>query len=190
MLVTTAAAAPATSSPTRANLSRFEGWFPELHAGVSAERGESGWGVGPVAEVLVPLFYQGAGETHVALSEMRRERWRASAVSVKIRSRARALTARLSAAERGASFHRQTLLPLRREVLLQTQLQYNAMNVGIFQLLAAKRAEVEADRAYVLALEEYWSVRTEVEWLLAGRLGQTQSRSAPLEALEMPAASH
>ena len=55
------------------------------------------------------------------------------------------------------------------------------MSIGAFQLFAAKRAEVEAERAAVDALREYWSVRAQVDALARGRL--------PKGALAMPAAA-
>ncbi|HSU41057.1 MAG TPA: TolC family protein, partial [Polyangiaceae bacterium] len=62
------------------------------------------------------------------------------------------------------------LLPLRQRVLDQTELEYNAMAVGVFQLLQAKREEVETARVYVELLREYWSARIQVERLQAGRV--------------------
>jgi cobalt-zinc-cadmium efflux system outer membrane protein len=49
-------------------------------------------------------------------------------------------------------------------------LPFNAMNLGVFQLMQAKRDQIEAARAYVQALREYWTARAEVDQLLAGRL--------------------
>ena len=46
----------------------------------------------------------------------------------------------------------------------------NAMALGVFQLLAAKRDEVQTARTYVELLREYWTARAEVERLEAGRL--------------------
>jgi cobalt-zinc-cadmium efflux system outer membrane protein len=157
------------SAAKRVNLSRFEGWFPEIHAGVAAERGEGDFAVGPLAEVEVPLFYQGQGETAGALAEMRREAELARAVAVRVRARARALVARLQASEQAVAFYGEVLLPLRKQIVEDTQLQYNAMNAGVFQLLTAKRDEIATMSAHVDALLEYWTVRTELERLLAGR---------------------
>lgn len=62
------------------------------------------------------------------------------------------------------------LLPLRQQIVDETQLQYNAMNAGVFQLLQAKRDQIEAARAYVELLREYWTLKTQMDQLLAGRL--------------------
>ena len=56
---------------------------------------------------------------------------------------------RLLAARARADYYRRVVLPLRRQITEQTQLQYNGMLVGAFQLLQAKQAEVEAGIAYI-----------------------------------------
>lgn len=159
----------------RANLSRVEGWVPELRAGVSAERQEADWGVGPLAELEVPLLYQGQGETAVALSEMRQQRKLFADTAVRLRARARAAASELSVTAESVRYYRTTLLPLRKKVLEETQLQYNAMNAGVFQLLQAKRDQIAAAQGYVDLLHDYWTLRTVVDQLLAGRLPAGES---------------
>ena len=51
--------------------------------------------------------------------------------------------------------------------------EYNAMQVGVFQLLQARREQLEGKRAYVRTLRDYWQARTTLEQLLAGRLAGT-----------------
>ena len=62
------------------------------------------------------------------------------------------------------------LLPARQRILEQTQLQFNAMSVSVFQLLLARRDQVDAARSYVEALRDYWTARAEAEQLRSGRL--------------------
>jgi outer membrane protein TolC len=106
---------------------------------------------------------------------------RIESTAVQIRASARTLGARLAAARAAALFYRDTILPLRRQILDESLKAYNAMSIGAFQLFAAKRAEVEAERAAVDALREYWSVRAQVDALGRGRL--------PKGALTMPSTS-
>jgi outer membrane protein TolC len=156
-----------------ANVARARGWVPELRAGVSAEReSDEGaeWGVGPAISLELPLFYQGQGQTGVALANMRREQKAYASTAVRIRATARAAAARLQAAARNASYYKDVLLPLRQQITNETQLQFNAMNIGVFQLLQAKRDQMEAARAYVELLREYWTARATADQLLAGRL--------------------
>jgi outer membrane protein, heavy metal efflux system len=158
-----------TAAAKRANLAGFEGWVPELRVGVDAQRDERDWGWGPAAALEVPLFYQGQGEVARARAEMRREQRAYAAVAIDLRSAARAAVTRVETARDQVLFYKQQVLPLRQRVVSQTQLEYNAMHVGVFELLQAKRSEIDAARAYVQALRDYWVARAELDQLLAGR---------------------
>jgi outer membrane protein TolC len=161
----------------RANLSRAAGFIPEIRAGVSAERHEY-WGVGPAVEVQVPLFYQGQGEVGVAEAERRQQENVYADTAVRLRAAARVTAAELAAARDRVIYSRDVVLPLRQKVVEETQLQYNAMLVGVFQLLQAKRKQIEAGAAYVDQLREYWTARSNVEQLLAGRMVESSEGGA------------
>jgi cobalt-zinc-cadmium efflux system outer membrane protein len=152
----------------REDLARARGFLPELKAGVSAERGDE-WGVGPAVELEVPLFYQGQGEVAVTQAEMRQQRDLYADLAVTLRAGARSAATRLAAKRDLVHKYKQVLLPLKQEVVEQTHLEYNAMLVGLFQLLQAKRDQVQTAAAYVEQLREYWIARTNVEQLLSGR---------------------
>ena len=62
------------------------------------------------------------------------------------------------------------MLPLRQQIVEQTQLQYNAMQIGAFQLLQAKQEQIDAGNAYIRTLRDYWVARTELDLLLSGRM--------------------
>ena len=59
---------------------------------------------------------------------------------------------------------------MRARILDETLRQYNAMQLGVFQVLAAKRDQVQTGRAYVEALRDYWRTRAALDTVLAGRL--------------------
>jgi cobalt-zinc-cadmium efflux system outer membrane protein len=159
-----------TAAARRANISRVAGWIPELKAGVSAER-EDQWSIGPAVEIEVPLFYQGQGEVRAAHAEMRQQQAVYTDTAVRLRAEARDVAARLGSAREAVAYYRDVLLPLKQKIVAETQLQYNGMLVGVFQLLQAKRDQVETAAAYIAELANYWSARTDAERLLAGRLG-------------------
>lgn len=152
----------------RADLASWS-WFPELEAGAAFERDDGEWEMGPQIGLSIPIFDHGQGAAAIAEAERDGAGARLRSVALAVRAAARTLTARLRNTREQARFYEVTLLPLRRRVLDDTQLQYNAMNVGIFQLLAARRDQIEAGRAYVEALRDYWTARAEMEQLLAGR---------------------
>lgn len=174
----------------RATAARVSGLLPEIRAGVHAEREHGEWELGPAASLALPLFDQGqalVGSAEAAQRGIEHER---QAQVLGIRAAVHALHAQLSAAaERVRRFERE-LLPLRRSIVDQTLRQYNAMQIGVQQLLLSRSAELEAHRAYVAALRGYWLLRTDLDQLLAGRLidGQHDSRAA-MQQPGMPAAA-
>lgn len=144
------------------------GWLPELKAGVSAERSED-WGVGPAVELELPLFYQGQGEAGVAKARMKQAEHSYASAAVEVRSSARATGAELFAARSGALHARDVVLPLQARVLEQTQLEYNAMLIGVFELFQAKREQLATAEHYLELRRDYWLRRLDAEQLLAGR---------------------
>jgi outer membrane protein TolC len=170
----------------REELALWAGWLPELEVGPSVERGDAGWGIGPEIGLRLPLFYQGQGERAAARAEKERRASEADGVGVAVRAAARATLTKLDIAMERAEFYRATLLPLRRTIVAETLLQYNAMNVGVFQLLAAKRDELEAAAAHVLAMRDCWVARAEAEQLLLGRVPVGASSFAADAAAQGP----
>ena len=157
----------------RAGLASSEGWLPHLHLDARAEHDGQYWAVGPALSGSLPLFDRQQGSVVAQQAELDQLRERYSAAAVTIRAATRSARARALSSEKQAQRYREQLLPLRERVLSQTLLEYNAMHVGVFQLLEARRQQIEAQRASVGALREYWRARATLEQLLAGRLAGT-----------------
>jgi cobalt-zinc-cadmium efflux system outer membrane protein len=175
-----------TAAAKRANVSRAAGLLPEIKAGVSAERDEE-WVIGPAVELELPLFYQGQGEVALAKAEMRQQQELYTDLAVRLRAMARELATQLRASREAARYYRDVLLPTKQRILDETQLQYNAMALGVFQLLQAKRDQVETATAYIDQLRQYWILRTRAERLLSGRLGSPLP--SPGSSLSSPGSS-
>lgn len=151
-------------------LTRTESVLNEAALGVDAERGDSGtWSVGPAFQIPIPLFDQGQPAIARTAAELRRLQDGYLADAVRIRSDVRAVASRILALTARAEHYRTVLIPLRRELVEDTQKQYNGMQVGAFQLLQAKQQEIEAGRQYIETLQDYWLARTELDQLLSGR---------------------
>jgi outer membrane protein, heavy metal efflux system len=142
---------------------------PALDLGPGAER-EEGWKVGPVLSVPLPLFDQGQARVGRAVAELRRAQQEYYALAVRIRATARAVQERMRGAQDRALYYRDILLPLRERIVNEAQLQYNAMQIGIFQLLREREQQIETGVAYVEALREYWLARADLEQISSGRL--------------------
>ena len=143
--------------------------IPETDLGVGAER-EEGWKVGPVLSVPIPLFDQGQARVGRAVAELRRSQQEYYALAVRVRATARAVRDRMLGAQDRALYYRDILLPLQERIVNEAQLQYNAMQIGIFQLLRDRERQIETGVAYVEALREYWVARTDLALFSSGRL--------------------
>jgi cobalt-zinc-cadmium efflux system outer membrane protein len=141
----------------------------ELGAGAERE-GEEAWKVGPVLAVPIPLFDQGQARIGRAVAELRRAQQDYYALGVRIRATARAVQDRVEGAQDRALYYRDILLPLRERIVNEAQLHYNAMQIGIIQLLRDREQQIDTGVAYVEALREYWLARADLAQIASGRL--------------------
>ena len=89
----------------------------------------------------------------------------------------------MKAARARALYFYTEVLPVQKKILEQTQLFYNGMFLGVFQLLQAKQAQITAGQTYVETLKEYWLRRTELEQAVGGSFnGLTTTDEKPVSA--------
>jgi len=161
------------------------GWLTDTEVGVAGERDLDGsWSVGPSLSLPVPLFDQGQGAVGKAQAQLRQASERYYARAVDVRSRVRAAHGVVISTRGRARYYQQVILPLRQQIVEQTQVQYNGMQVSAFQLLQAKRNQVEAGVGYIGALRDYWIARTRLEQFLGGRLTDFEIASPSLPSSE------
>ncbi len=164
------------------------GYLSELEVGASSERDDGQWEHGPSIALPIPIFSQGQPAVARARAELRRAEQLYYAMAVDVRTSVRSSHARTVSIRQQADYYRNVLLPLRQTIVEETQLQYNAMQVGAFQLLEAKRDQIEAGRAYLELLGEYWTAKTELELILSGRLARPAQTGRP-DSAPAPAGS-
>ncbi len=141
----------------------------DAEVGVAAERETDGeWGVGPALSIPVPLFDTGRPAVDSAIARYRGAHHRYTSAAVAIRSMARTARARVMATAAQARYVREVLLPTRQTVTTESQKQFNAMTISGFQLLDAKREEIEAGERYLAVLRDHWVARARLEQLLDG----------------------
>ena len=155
-------------------LDRASGLFPELIVGGTGERDGPEWEPGPTLTLPLPFFDRGQARVARAQAELRQARELRYALAVRVRAVARSTRDRLAGHRDRALHYRDALLPVRERVLRETQLQYNAMQVGPLDLLRAKEQQIEAAVRYIEALREYWEARADLGLILAGRLPPTE----------------
>ncbi|HEX5241735.1 MAG TPA: TolC family protein [Tepidisphaeraceae bacterium] len=163
-------------------------FFAQADAGVEGERETDGqWRIGPTISVPIPLFDQGQAAIARAHAELRQSQERYLALAVEIRAQVRAARAHMLNARIAAQFYHDEILPTQQKVIDQTQLRYNGMLVGVFQLLQAKRDEIDAAAQYVEELRTYWRSRAELERAIGGPLPVEHSKSSATRPTSMPA---
>lgn len=152
-------------------IARPFGVLSDAGIGMTGERDRDGdWGAGPAFSLPIPFFNQGqpAVATAYAVLTMLGERYVAQ--SVTLRAEVRIAQASVIAARERVEYYEHVYLPLRDQIVQQTQFRYNAMQVGGFQLLQAKRDQIEAGIEYIKAMLDYWKAHTERTQLLSGRM--------------------
>jgi outer membrane protein, heavy metal efflux system len=145
--------------------------IPNFDVGLHSEREPGGQTtIGPSIGFPIPLFDQGQGRRARDEALLRRSQQKYIALAVQIRSQVRALRGRLLAARARTEYLRDVVLPLRERIVQQTQLQYNGMQLGVFELLAARRADIDAGRDLLEAQASYWLARNALERAVGGTL--------------------
>jgi len=127
---------------------------------------------GPSVSVPIPIFNQGQPASARANAKMRQAEQRYLALAADIRSDVRSARDKMLLSRRQVEYFKSTALPTRTRVTEESQLEYNAMQIGPFQLLQAKQEEVKTGAESVEALRDYWVARAELEKAVGGSLSR------------------
>ena len=142
---------------------------PFLSAGAEAEYEAGDWRVGPTLSLPIPFFDQGRARIARSHSELRIQQENYNALAVEIRSIARVARENIEAARQISKHYENVILPIRERITGEAQLQYNAMQIGLFELLRARERQIEAGERYIHSLQNYWISTVAIEQLLKGR---------------------
>ncbi len=77
---------------------------------------------------------------------------------------------RLVAARTTIDYYAKTLVPLRERIVALSQEHYNAMLLGVYQLLQAKQNEINTYREYIEVVRDYFIARADLERAIGTRL--------------------
>jgi cobalt-zinc-cadmium efflux system outer membrane protein len=132
--------------------------------------------------VPLPIFNQGQPAIAAAEARLRQAQHRYAALAVQVRGDVRRARNNMLAARDLAEQYSRVIVPLRHQIVQHNLLQYNAMQIGVFELLQSKQAEIDAGREYVESLKGYWLARVELERAVGGRLPTTRSATQPATA--------
>ena len=144
--------------------------LPETSLGPAAEREEGAWQVGAAFDFPSPCSTRdrrasGVPWRNCAGPSRNTTRW---ACGFARRS------GRCASGCRGRRTARCTIVilccHLRERIVNEAQLHYNAMQLGVFDLLRARERQIQAAIAYIETLRDYWLARTDLGQMLSGRL--------------------
>lgn len=144
---------------------------PGLEVGVEVEKEDDGvYHSGPHVALTLPIFDW--GQTRVARLEAQRRQAENELVAraIEVRSEVRESRDRLVRSRQRVVYYRDTLIPLRERIVKLSQLRYNAMLLGVYDLLRAKQSEIDTYRSFIEANRDYWLARTELERASGGSL--------------------
>jgi cobalt-zinc-cadmium efflux system outer membrane protein len=146
-------------------------FVPGVKLGVDTERSPDGQRVtGPTLDLELPIFDQGQPAVAKLTAEFQQAKDNYAAQEINVRSEVRESRSALLAAREAVEFGQKNLLPLRKQILGETLLHYNAMQKNSYDLLAAKEREQMAEQGGIESLRDYWIARVALERAVGGRL--------------------
>jgi cobalt-zinc-cadmium efflux system outer membrane protein len=159
------------SLATALHTTRTYRYLGVLEVGADVEKDTSGSKLtGPQLSISLPIFNQSQGKIAKLEALQRQAEKQFEGKAIDIRSEVREARGRLLANRAAALYYRSNLLPERLKILNQTQLQYNAMQIGAAELLMARKSQVDTERGYIHSWRDYWVSRSELERAVGGNL--------------------
>ncbi|MFM1976477.1 MAG: hypothetical protein RL145_1323 [Pseudomonadota bacterium] len=165
--------------------------LPGLELSGERERDDGEWKRGFGLGVGLPIFGLGGSQRLRAQSQAQLASANLAALDGALRAEARTAAAMTEAMRQMAIERREVILPLSAQVFAGEQLNFNAMQAGIFQLLAAKRMRLDAGRASVMATRNYWAAQAGLDLLLQGlRAGKSENSAGASANMPQAPAGH
>ena len=127
-----------------------------LDFGVDSEREtDSQTRTGPSFAIELPIFNQGQARIARGEAALRQAQDKFEALAIDVRSEIRELRDELASKRDIARFYQDELLPGQRQILNESLLNYNAMEIGNFELFTTKAEEARTEREYIGSVRDY-----------------------------------
>lgn len=160
-------------------------WTGTVNIGVEAGRLRHNrrFSFGPSVALEIPLFDQRQAQIAKLEAHTRQAESELHALAIDVRADVRSARARVLTARGVVQEYGKVIVPLRENVVRFSQEQYDAMLIGVYQLIQAKQNEFEAYREYIESLRDYWIARSDLERAVGARVG---APAAPPPAFNNP----
>jgi outer membrane protein, heavy metal efflux system len=159
----------------RLGLAEVRGWVPRvaadfhaLHTRPEVSGTDDTFRFGGGVTVEVPLFNQNQGLRVVLDAELGASLEEYQAMRLRIAALAETVMARTEATHERVRLFETEILPAQQSVVEQMRLQYNAMQVSLFNLLRTRQEQLDLKLAYYDARSEYLIAELERAALVAG----------------------
>jgi cobalt-zinc-cadmium efflux system outer membrane protein len=154
-------------------LAKTTRWVGSVNVAVEAGRLRHSrrFSFGPSVAIEIPLFDQRQAQIAKLEAFKRQGESVLRALAIDVRADVRSSRARVLTARGVVDQYAKSVVPLRENVVRFSQEQYDAMLLGVYQLIQAKQAEFDAYREYIEALRDYWIARSDLERAVGGRVG-------------------
>ncbi len=154
-----------------ASMTRRWRWLGDLEGGYERESDTDGSRLrGPTLALHLPLFNQNQGGVMRADAQAEMAQARLSDLELRVKNEVARSLDQLASAREIAEAYRTAVLPQRELLVSSTQEEHNYMLVGVFELLQARRSQLDAYQSYVEAVRDYWLAQTDLRRSVGGAL--------------------
>ena len=139
--------------------------------GISAERDPEGArNLGPTLAGSLPLFNYGQADRARLSAQYQQKLHLLEALSLQIAAEVRSAKEQLMIHRSLVETYQKQALPLQRQIVSMSQRFYNAMALGVYQLLDTKKQEIQLNIDLLMALKGYWIARVTLNKVVGGYL--------------------
>lgn len=163
------------------SLAKTTRWVGKVDVNVEAGRlrERKRFSFGPSVAIEIPLFDQRQAQIARLEAYQRQAERSKDALAIEIRADVRSSRARVLTSRGVVEEYAKVVVPLRERVVTLSQEQYDAMLLGVYALVQAKQAELDAWRESIEALRDYWIARSDLERAVGAPLGPLPTRDLP-----------
>ncbi len=124
---------------------------------------------GPSVSIGLPLWDRNQGARFRMQAELRESERVLDSLILDTRRDVRSAHARLTNSQQALQHFRATILPLHERIVAETLKFYNGMLLGVYDLLAAKQNQQDAQREYIEMTKMYRLAKVDLEHASGGR---------------------
>ena len=126
---------------------------------------QRGWEIG----LELPLFDWGGARVAKAEAVYMQAVHRAAQTAINARSEVREAYTGYRSAYDMARYQRDEVVPLSQRISEENLLRYNGMLIGVFELLADARSQINSVNASIQALRDFWIAHADLDMALIGK---------------------